>query len=554
MNLPSRFLLVVALAASFSARAADRILVVLPFDVTRAEGKLTAGARASVEEMLRDEAANALAVSGWTVMTGEATQSLLQASGIDVTRCSDGQCLVGPAKAMNVDRFIGGAIQHSEGFFTASIRLIDAKSGNIAASVRLESRTVRGLRKAFAARAARFFERTGLLEAAPPAAAPPPAPAPQAAPPPSGLAEKGTLKVTTLPSGARVLIDGNEVGKTPLNRQLDPGTYQLTVELPGYATQSRALEIEGGKTVVFNEALFAAAGYIDVAVSPGAAARAARVTIDGAPAGVGRQGPWKAGSHTVRAESQGFEPATLSVDVDNGGTASAKLALEALPGWLLLSVNVEADCKAGNVRVHVGPGEAMRVDVPPGAARVVCSRGGYAEGRAAVEVAPGAATPVRVALVRDPAAAGKTVSASAAAQDSPAGTVAMLDFRAGFKGQESQPVDATWFSDAVRASLLSEAPALRLLGREELQSALALTEQRLAECTADCELDVGRRAAADFVVAGEVLRTGAQYKLRLRMYRTATGAQVSTLASGATVDALDSGIPTSVRELVRGIR
>ena len=52
---------------SSAALAVDKTIVVLPLDVTKTAGKLGPEARASLEEQLRDEAANALSGSGWTV-------------------------------------------------------------------------------------------------------------------------------------------------------------------------------------------------------------------------------------------------------------------------------------------------------------------------------------------------------------------------------------------------------------------------------------------------------------------------------------------------------
>ena len=155
----------VALVFSGAGAAADRSIVVLPLDLTKTAGKMSPEARASVEEMLRDEAANSLAESGWTVMTGDTTLRILQDNGIDASKCGEGSCHLDTAKTMNVDKFISGAVQYAEGTYTASIRLMDTKTGRILASTRLESETVKGLRKEFAVKAQPFFEKAGLSAA-----------------------------------------------------------------------------------------------------------------------------------------------------------------------------------------------------------------------------------------------------------------------------------------------------------------------------------------------------------------------------------------------------
>jgi Sulfatase-modifying factor enzyme 1/PEGA domain len=380
-----RLTLCALLLAALPARAADRTIVVLPLDITKTEGHMSAPGRASLEEELRDEAANALAGSGWTVMTGETTLKILTDSGIDPSKCVDGSCHLDTAKQMNVEKFISGGVQFFEGAYTASVRLIDTKSGNILASTRLEGKTVHELGKDFAAKAEKFFEKSGLLGTAEPLPA-----VPQAA-------GKGTLKVVTQPAGARVLIDGDEAGKSPLSKQVDPGTYVVSVELAGHAPVTRSVDVASGRAAVVNEKLMQAAGYIDISVIP----KDARVSVDGAPAGAGKQGPFKVGRHTVRAESAGYKAAEVVADVDNGGTTPAQLSLEARPGKLLISVNVDADCSAGSARVQASASGVTKLEVSAGAAHVVCSREGYSDASADVDVAAGKALPVKLALARE---------------------------------------------------------------------------------------------------------------------------------------------------------
>ena len=334
-------------------------------------------------------------------MTGETTLRILTDSGIDLSKCGEGSCHLDTAKQMNVEKFISGAVQYFEGAYTGSVRLIDTKTGNILASARVEGKTVHELARDFASRSAQFFERSGLTGEV----APPPQATPSGAPARAG---QGTLKVVSNPPGAKVLIDGDAVGATPLSVKREAGTYVVSVELSGYAPVSRSMDVAPGKTAVMNETLLQAAGYIEVSVAPDAAARAAGVTIDGKPAGVGRQGPYKVGKHAVRAEAAGYRAAEESVDVDNGGTAQAALALEALPGKLLVSVNVAAECGAGGEKVRASPDGVTKLEVPAGSARVTCAAQGYDEASADVEVGPGKAQAVKLTLKRESAGGGES--------------------------------------------------------------------------------------------------------------------------------------------------
>ena len=78
----------------------DRSIVVLPIDTSKAGGKVTAADRASLEEMLRDEAIDTLQPLGWKVLSGDNTIQLLQDNGIDPTKCDEGSCQLGVARQM----------------------------------------------------------------------------------------------------------------------------------------------------------------------------------------------------------------------------------------------------------------------------------------------------------------------------------------------------------------------------------------------------------------------------------------------------------------------
>ena len=84
-------LAIILLALVSPAFADDKKLVVLPLDITKTDGKMTPSARASVEEMVRDAAINALSERGWTVLDANNTLELLRANNIDSSQC-EGTC------------------------------------------------------------------------------------------------------------------------------------------------------------------------------------------------------------------------------------------------------------------------------------------------------------------------------------------------------------------------------------------------------------------------------------------------------------------------------
>ena len=58
---------------------------------------------------------------------------------------------------------------------------------------------------------------------------------------------KASLKVHSQPVGANVLIAGQPLGKTPLTLMLEPGAYEVTLSLPGYASQTQRVQVERGQ-------------------------------------------------------------------------------------------------------------------------------------------------------------------------------------------------------------------------------------------------------------------------------------------------------------------
>jgi formylglycine-generating enzyme required for sulfatase activity len=392
----TRIALALTLLGSSAAFAMDQTIVVLPLDLSKAAGKMSPEARASVEEMIRDEAISQL--PGWTVLSGETTIKKLEDNGVDPSKCGDGSCHLETARMMTVPMFISGSIQFIEGTYTASIRLIDTKSGQILAATSFESAKILGLRVEFRKGAPEFFARAGLLGGGNGSANAASAPSPAPANPGNTAQAQGVLKVVSSPSGAKVSIDGDPAGSAPLTVKKDAGTYVVTLELPGFAPVSRTVELQAGRSAVVNEKLMQAAGYLDISIAPAAAASGARVTVDGVAAGTGKQGPYKVGKHTIAAQSAGYRGTEASAEVESGGTNSVPLTLEALPGKLLLSVNVAADCASGLARVHATAESLAKLEVPAGRAHVVCSAEGRDDASADIEVAPGKAVTVTLEL------------------------------------------------------------------------------------------------------------------------------------------------------------
>jgi hypothetical protein len=393
-----------ALLCANAASAEGKLFAVLPLDVRMTHGQMSEAAQTSIEEMLRDESANHLAQAGWTVLTGETTLQVLSDNGVDIAKCNDEGCHLSIAREIDVDRFISGSVQYADDEFTASIRLIDTRTGRILSSEHISGKTAHDLRSAFEPRVAEFFSRASLAASGPQPAAdanqPADAKASQTAASQTAVSQtaatqvtvsqvneapvpppQGSLHVTSTPSGATVTVDGAVVGTTPLTKTMPVGSYDVSMEMPGYVPVWKPVVIDTDRESSVSERMVEqrlfirvlADSYIKVLTNPPGAS----VFIDGRPAGTGRQGPFTAGRHTVSAQAEGYRPTELNVAVSSGTTALAILTLTRARGAVMVSTNVEADCSAQGIRARVNPGQAERLDVAAGNVAVTCRRLGY---------------------------------------------------------------------------------------------------------------------------------------------------------------------------------
>jgi hypothetical protein len=60
--------------------------------------------------------------------------------------------------------------------------------------------------------------------------------------------DAGKIKITSTPAGARVVIDGNAIGVTPLEYDLKSGSHTVTLSATGHRDDARDIDIKRGET------------------------------------------------------------------------------------------------------------------------------------------------------------------------------------------------------------------------------------------------------------------------------------------------------------------
>lgn len=138
-------------------------------------------------------------------------------------------------------------------------------------------------------------------------------------------AKTATLKVLSTPEKARVFVDGDYQGKTPIEAvALKPGEHKLKLELAGYGTVEKTIYAEKGDDVTENIALDSVLGRLQVRTIPGGA----KILLDGHAVGTTkeREGAVRSdvlvlndiqeGDHSIVAHKDGYQDATKRIKLN----------------------------------------------------------------------------------------------------------------------------------------------------------------------------------------------------------------------------------------------
>jgi hypothetical protein len=147
----------------------------------------------------------------------------------------------------------------------------------------------------------------------------------------------GAVKLSVSEAGAAVLVDGQQVGTTPLldSIVLNLGKHTLSVSKGGFQSVEQALDIAGGSETPIALVLVAQRHVARLIVGSD---ESATVVIDGQTAAKGRfEGQLAPGRHEVQVTEPGKLPYKAQVDLRDGETRSLDVTLESeakgAPAW-----------------------------------------------------------------------------------------------------------------------------------------------------------------------------------------------------------------------------
>ena len=177
----------------------------------------------------------------------------------------------------------------------------------------------------------------------------------------------GSLAVETQPSGAKVFIDGQSQGRTPLNlSSIAPGSHGVKVVASGRSMVLENVRVEPGESKRLSLELVEQGGHINLRLNQ----ERGKVSINGVEFGQGTQeiGPLKPGTYSLRITAPGHLDFLQDVQVEADRSARVVARLQAFD--LGSSGGGKATAgRGGGLPIHKRPG--FWVGVGAGGAAVV---------------------------------------------------------------------------------------------------------------------------------------------------------------------------------------
>jgi formylglycine-generating enzyme required for sulfatase activity len=218
------------------------------------------------------------------------------------------------------------------------------------------------------------------------------------------IKELASLNVLSDPSGAKVYLDGDSIGITPLERNdLTPGEKSLLVQKEGYINNFQTIRLRPNETKTFNIDLIRQSGTLEISTNP----EGANIYLDGNEVGVYKGFPLvidnvPIGKHQIRAVMIGYDENTTSADVNFDQISTVHLVLKGKLGALFVSstpdgANIFIDSK------NTGKKSPYKFnDLPNGKYQLTLTMPGYLDTLQTLNVAPGATKSVNITLKSAP--------------------------------------------------------------------------------------------------------------------------------------------------------
>ncbi|MGQ0530089.1 MAG: PEGA domain-containing protein [Panacagrimonas sp.] len=224
------------------------------------------------------------------------------------------------------------------------------------------------------------------------------------------------VSLDSRPVGADILVDGQNMGRTPQTLELGAGMHELKLQLAGYATWRDAIQVIANESLQLpTVTLTPAQGVIRLSSEPAGAT----VTVAGALRG---QTPMDLGltpgtTHIVKLSAPGHRPTQREVQVQAEQSQELRVSLEPILGPVTFDIQ-PADAQL-KVDGRVIDASSTRLELTATAHRVEVSKAGFAPYTGSVTPRPGFEQSVVVRLKSEAEARAERLPARVAGSKGP---------------------------------------------------------------------------------------------------------------------------------------
>ena len=227
----------------------------------------------------------------------------------------------------------------------------------------------------------------------------------------------GPVTINSVPSDATILINGKEIGTTPVNiTDPDPGAYLVEVRMDGYETWNESIDIKPGKEITITADLKIKAGSINVTSNPSdAVIHIDSKNIGNTPETITDLIP---GMHLVEVKMEGYEIWSENVEVKGDKKNTLTAILLEITG----SLNICSNPSNAIIRIggkEAGNTPAIIANLGAGKYIVEVSMDGYEMWSDSVNINPGKETAITAEL--------ETKTGSVSIKSEPSNAMVLID-------------------------------------------------------------------------------------------------------------------------------
>jgi hypothetical protein len=310
-------------------------------------------------------------------------------------QCAD-DCLVELGKQLGADYLVGGEIIDLIDSYQLNISITDIEEGTLFSTV--ETMTghnttdiLNGVEKlalemtrriASGSEPQQIMQQTGL--------------------PQTAQKTYGSLKISSNPPGAIILIDGDGYGVTPSTiSELESGDYNLILDYQNFISTNETIMVERDTTIIIDRRLTPQTGSLSIKSNPSGAT----VYIDDSPRG---ETPFEipqlpVNSYMVRLELERYQSSQRRATVQYNIPTREEFTLAPLPGKLVLTQLVEGVTIYINNEKYTNNSGVFTKSLPVGRYKIEITKKGYYSFEKEILIQPKGVENIPINLRKTPA-------------------------------------------------------------------------------------------------------------------------------------------------------